>query len=83
MALFLIIENASLATNYPDVRAACTKYTTVTAPKATAESFFSELKLITSFFRSSMSQEKLSGLGLLSIENERAQNYTVRKLYNS
>ena len=30
-----------------------------------------------------MSQERLSGLALLSIENERAQNLDFRKLYNS
>ena len=44
-----------------------------------AERSFSKLKLIKSFFRSSMSQERLSGLALLSIENERAQNLDFRK----
>ena len=41
--------------------------------------------LIKSFFRSSMSQEKLSGLDVLSIENDRAQSLDFRKViaYNS
>ena len=46
----------------------------------TAETSFSKLKLIKSFFRSSMSQEELSGLALLSIENEQAQNLDFRKV---
>ena len=41
----------------------------------TAESFFSKLKLIESFFGSLMSQqEKRSGLALLSTENERSSS---------
>ena len=55
MALFLIIENASLATNYPYVCAACMMYTTVPATEATAKKAFSKLKLIKSFYKSSMS----------------------------
>ena len=44
----------------------------------TAERSFSKLKL--SFFRSSMSQERLSGPALLSIENERAENLDFSKV---
>ena len=52
---FLIVENASLATTYPDVP--------VTV--ATAERSFSKLKLIKNFLRSSRSQERLNGLAYL------------------
>ena len=41
---------------------------------------FSKLKLIKNFLRSSMSQERLSGLALLWIENERAKNLDFRKV---
>ena len=37
---------------------------------ASAERSFSKLRLIKSYLRSTMSQEKLSGLAILSIENE-------------
>ena len=37
---------------------------------ASAERSFSKLKLIKSYLRSPMSQERLSGLTILSIENE-------------
>ena len=79
MASVLIIENASLATSYPDVRTAYMMYLTVPVTVATAERSFSKLKLIKNFLRSSMSQERLSGLSLLSIEHERAKTLDFRK----
>ena len=79
MASFLIIENASLATSYPDVCTAYMMYLTVPVTVATAERSFSKLKLIKNFLRSSMSQERLSGLSLLSIEHERAKTLDFRK----
>ena len=59
MACFLIVENASLATTYPDVYTAYMISMTVLVTVATAEKSFSILKLIKSFLRSSMSQERL------------------------
>ena len=72
----LIDENASLATTYPDVCTAYMMYVTV----ATAEKSFSKLKLIKNFLRSTMSQERLSGLDLLSIKNKRSKNLDFRKV---
>ena len=60
MASFLIIENASLSTSYPDVCTAYMMYLTVPVTVATAERSFSNLKLIKNFLRSSMSQERIS-----------------------
>ena len=74
MASFLIVQNASLATIYPDVCMAYMMYMTVPVTIARAERSFSKLKLIKNFLQSSMSQERLSGLALLSIENKRAKN---------
>ena len=79
MASFLIIENESLATSYPDVCTAYMMYLTVPVTVATAERSFSKLKLIKNFLRSSISQERLSGLSLLSIEHERAKTLDFRK----
>ena len=50
MACFLIVENASLATTYPDVCTACMIYLTVPVTVATAERSFFKLKLIKIFF---------------------------------
>ena len=55
-------------------------YMTVPVTVAIAERYFSKLKLIKNFLRSSMSQERLSGLALLWIENERAKNLDFRKV---
>ena len=73
------LENASLATSYPDVCTTYMMYLTVPVTVATAERSFSKLKLIKNFLRSSMSQERLSGLSLLSIEHERAKTLDFRK----
>ena len=80
MASFLIVENASHATTYPDVCTAYMMYMTVPVTVATAERSFFKLKLIKNFLRSSMSQERLSDLALLTIENERAKNLDFRKV---
>ena len=48
MASFLIVENASLATTYPDICTAYLMYITVLVTIATAERSFSKLKLIKS-----------------------------------
>ena len=80
MASFLIVENASLATTYPDICMAYMMYMTVPITVATAERSLSKLKLIKNFLQSFMSQERLSALALLLIENERAKNLDFRKV---
>ena len=80
MASFLIVENASLTTTYPDLCTAYTMYMTILLTVATVERSFFKLKLIKNFLRSSISQERLSGLALLSIENERVKNLDFRKV---
>ena len=74
MASFLIVETVSLSTTYSDV---CTTYImcmTVSVTVATEKRSLSKLKRIKNFLRNFMSQERISGLALLSIENERAEN---------
>ena len=56
---------------------------TVPVTVATTERFFYKLKLIKSFFRSSMSQERLSGLALLSRENEQAKKVQILEKLSS
>ena len=43
---------------------------TISVTVASAERSFSKLKLIKTYFRTTMSQERLSGLAMISIENE-------------
>ena len=79
IACFLIVENASLATTYPDVCTAYMMYMTVPVTVATTERSFFNFKLIKNFLRSFMSQESLGGLALLSIKKE-AKNFDFRKV---
>ena len=60
MASFLIAENASLATSYPDVCTAYMMYMTVDVTVATTERSFSKLKLIKNFFGRSCSKRDLA-----------------------
>ena len=83
MASFLIVENASLATTYPDVCTAYMMYTTVPLTVATAERSFSKLKLIKNFLPSSLSQERLSSLALLSQKMNKLKIQILEKLSSS
>ena len=65
----LIIRNSSLATSLPDVCTAYLFFLTLPVTVATAERPFSKLKLIKNYLRSTMLQDRLSGLAILSIEN--------------
>ena len=47
---------------------------TIPVSVATAERSFSKLKLIKSYLRSTMSQERLNGLAIISIERELVRN---------
>lgn len=48
-------------------------YFTVPLTVSKAECFFSKLKLIKTYLRSTLAQERLTKLALLSLENEQAQ----------
>ena len=47
---------------------------------ATAERSFSKLKLIETYFRNIMQDDRLSGLAVLSIENAEARKLDVSKI---
>ena len=49
---------------------------------ASAERSFSKLKIIKSYLRSSISQERLDGLALLSIESEEARKMDKEGIIN-
>ena len=63
-------------TSVPDVVTVFKIFLTLPVTVSSAERSFSKLKLIKNYMymRSNMSQDMLSGLSILNIENERARN---------
>jgi hypothetical protein len=56
---------------------------TIPVTIASAERSFSKLKLIKSYLRSTMSQERLNGLAILSIENEMLKKLEYKNLISN
>ena len=56
---------------------------TIPVTVASAERSFSKLKLIKSYLRSTMSQERLTGLAILSIEKEMVAKLEYKTLINT
>ena len=54
----------------PEVATVLKLFLTISVTSATAERSFSKLKLIKNYLRSTMTQQRLSNLSVLSIENE-------------
>lgn len=60
---------------FPEVLKLCELVVTIPATSASTERSFSALKRIKNFIRNSTGQERLSALGLISIEKELVQKY--------
>ncbi|MCP3851515.1 MAG: hAT transposon family protein [Gammaproteobacteria bacterium] len=68
IAELLIVKHSSIMTSVPDVATAFKIFLTISVTVSSAERSFSKLKLIKNYLRSTMSQERLSALSILSIE---------------
>ncbi|XP_065654677.1 zinc finger MYM-type protein 1-like [Hydra vulgaris] len=69
-----LIYKYSLTDAYPNTLIAIRIFLTIPVTVATCERSFSKLKLIKHFMRSTIGQERLSSLAIISIENEVANN---------
>ena len=67
-------------TSVPDVASAFKIFLTIPVTVASAERSFSKLKLIKNYLRSTMSQDRLSALSVLGIENERARHLNLPEI---
>ena len=79
-AELLIIKHSSIMTSIPAVSTAFKIFLTLPVTVASAERSFSKLKLIKNYLRSTMAQDRLSGLSILSIENIRAKNFNLSEI---
>ena len=78
LADLLIVKNQCISSNFAEVCSAFLIFLTLPVTVASAEGSFSKLKLIKSYLRSTMSQERLSGLAIISIENARATKLELK-----
>ena len=69
--LLNFIVQLDLISSFPDLVTALTLFLTLPVSVASNERSFSKLKLIKTYLRSSMTQDRLSDLGLLGIEKDR------------
>nr|CAH7732795.1 unnamed protein product [Callosobruchus chinensis] len=88
MGLLKAIVELDLKEMFPNVVVAIKIFLTMPVTVASCERSFSKLKLIKTYLRSTMGQERLSGLAILSIEGDIARllsyenvikNFAMRK----
>lgn len=80
---FLLIKNKRAAASLPDICNAILLFLTLPVTVAMAERSFSKLKLIKNYLRSTMSEERLCDLSLISIEQEHARKLDLDDLINN
>ncbi|KAE9530014.1 hypothetical protein AGLY_011476 [Aphis glycines] len=80
LAQLLMVKNHSLTASFPEVCTALLLFLTIPVTSASAERSFSKLKIIKGYLRSTMMQDRLSGLALISIEQETAREVDFENL---
>ena len=77
-----ILELVKAVDCYPNVSIAYRILLTMPVTVASTERIFSKLKLLKSYLRSSMSQERLNDLTILCIEKNMLENIDVNTIIN-
>lgn len=80
LAELLFLEHYTLASSLPDLCTAFLSFLTLPVTVSSAERSFSKLKLIKNYLRTSMTQQRLSALSVLSIECEKAKGLDLHEL---
>lgn len=77
------VYSLNLNNLFPNICVALRIFCTLPATVASAERSFSKLKIIKNYLRSAMSQERLSGMAILSIEKKIAARIDIEELIDS
>ena len=80
LAHFLVVKNYSLLPTFQDLYTAFLLFLTLPVTVSTVERSFSKLKLIKTYLRNTMQDDRLSGLTVLSVENAEARKLDVSKI---
>ena len=75
-----ILHNEDLLSSFAELANVCILFMTLPVSVAAAERSFSKLKIIKNYLRSTIAQDQLDSLAMLSIENEEAQSLDTNKL---
>ena len=75
-----ILHDLHLNSSFPQLHKLCVLFLVIPVTVASAERSFSKLKLIKTYLRSRMSQDRLSYLATISIENEEAKSIDKTEL---
>lgn len=73
----ILIKNYSSCCSFSEIITSCNIFLTIPVSVASAERSFSKLKLIKSYLRNTISQERLSALAMISIENDVARTLDI------
>jgi len=80
LALLQLITTYSLRAEYPNVETALRIFLTLPITVATCERLFSKLKLIKNYLRSTMGQERIFDMAILSIEHTLVNTLDIDEL---
>ena len=75
-----LLLSSDVLSSMPELGTACILFCTLPVTVSSAARIFSKLKLITSYLRSSIAQDHLDSLALISIENEAARQLDLEEL---
>ena len=79
----MLVDHAPLTSSFSEVVSALLLFLTLPVTVATAERSFSRLRLIKSYLKNTMGQDRLCALAKLSIEAESAELMKTDKLIES
>lgn len=82
LELLQLVHTYNLRAEYPNVEVALRIFLTLPITVATYERSFSILKLIKNYLRSSMGQERISDLAIISIEHSLVNTLDTNELIN-
>ena len=80
--ILTLLLSSDVLSSMPELGTACILFCTLPVTVSSAERSFSKLKLIKSYLRSSIAQDRLDSLALISIENEAARQLDLDELVN-
>ena len=82
MDLYKLLIDSHMTASVPELTTVCALFLTLPVTVASAERSFSKLKLIKTYLRSTMAQERLDGLPLLAIERDADQKLDIDTIIN-